>query len=51
MLTYFLVMTSYGFKLGTLINLNDSQGYFPNPTDVYNPSQPNFGNTNYGWSG
>ena len=46
--TYFWVMNDYGFKFSTLLGLNLENGYEPNPTDVYDPDLPNFGNTNYG---
>lgn len=48
--TYFWVMNDYGFKFFTLIGLNLENGYEPEPTDVYNPDLPNFGNSNYGRS-
>ena len=46
--TYFWVMNDYGFKFSTLLGLNLENGYEPNPTDVYDPNMPNFGNSNYG---
>jgi hypothetical protein len=45
---YFFVMNDYGFRPGTLINLNYEYGYFPKSSDVYNPNLPHNGNTNYG---
>jgi magnesium-transporting ATPase (P-type) len=47
MLTYFLVMNDYGIKIFTTFFLNLREGYFPNATDVYDPNQPNFGNSNF----
>jgi sodium/potassium-transporting ATPase subunit alpha len=47
MLTYFWVMNDYGYKPGTLIFLNNRQGYFPKNEDVYDPDKPGFGNSNY----
>jgi hypothetical protein len=46
--TYFFVMNDYGFRPGTLFNLNYEYGYWPKSSDVYNPNLPNNGNTNYG---
>lgn len=51
MVTYFWIMNDYGFKFFTIIGINLENGYEPNPTDVYDPDLPNFGNTNYGVSG
>jgi sodium/potassium-transporting ATPase subunit alpha len=48
MLTYFWVMNDYGIKVLTTLFLNQRPGFFPNGTDVYDPNQPNFGNTNFG---
>jgi hypothetical protein len=48
MYTYFHVMNDYGFKPHTLIQMILEWGYYPDPSDVYNPDQPNFGNTNFG---
>ena len=50
MLTYFLVMNDFGIKIFTTFFLNQKEGYFPLPTDVYDPNQPNFGNSNFGIS-
>eukprot|EP00347_Sterkiella_histriomuscorum_P019012 403343303 len=49
MYTYFQIMNDFGYKLNTVVNLNQEQGYEPNPTDIYDPNQPNLGNTNYGF--
>jgi len=35
---YFLVMNDYGFRPTTLFNLDTELGYYPNPTDVYDPN-------------
>lgn len=43
---YFFVMNDYGFRPSTLFNLDPELGYFPNPTDVYDPTKSNNGNTN-----
>jgi hypothetical protein len=48
MFTYFYVMNDFGFKPHTLIWLNKTKGYYPKDTDVYDPSAPHYGNTNYG---
>jgi sodium/potassium-transporting ATPase subunit alpha len=48
MIVYFIVMNDYGFKPLTLVYLSLTNGYYPNPTDVYDPTQPNSGNTNWG---
>jgi len=45
---YFFVMNDYGFRPGTLVRLNNELGYFPEPTDVYNPNLIGNGNSNYG---
>lgn len=45
---FFMCMNDYGFRPGTLIGLGTEFGYYPKPTDVYNPNLPNNGNTNYG---
>ena len=41
-------MNDYGFKPHALVMVISQEGYIPNPTDVYNPNEPNFGNTNFG---
>lgn len=41
-------MNDYGFRQRTLFSLVNEKGYFPNPNDVYDPSQPHNGNSNYG---
>jgi sodium/potassium-transporting ATPase subunit alpha len=48
MYTYFLLMNDYGFKVVTLLFLNEQEGYYPREDDVYDPNLPNFGNSNYG---
>ncbi|CDW80621.1 k antiporter p-type alpha subunit family protein [Stylonychia lemnae] len=48
MFAYFYILNDFGFKFNTLINLNLAKGYEPNPTDIYDPNLPNFGNTNFG---
>mmetsp|Transcript_22779 Transcript_22779/g.21988 ORF Transcript_22779/g.21988 Transcript_22779/m.21988 type:complete len:192 (+) Transcript_22779:2540-3115(+) len=48
MFTYFSVLNDFGIPFTTTISLNNQPGYFPNPTDVYNPYEPNFGNSNFG---
>lgn len=50
MYTYFYLMNDYGYKVGTLLMLNLANGYAPDPSDIYNPDLPNFGNSNYGKS-
>ena len=47
MMTYFLVMNDYGIKILTTFFLNLREGYFPNASDMYDPDQPNFGNSNF----
>jgi len=51
MFAYFYVLNDYGFKFTTLVFLNKEPGYYQEPTDVYNPYEPNYGNSNYGLSG
>lgn len=48
MLVYFWVMNDFGFKFYTLILLNGEDGYYPKPTDIYDPNLPNYGNSNFG---
>jgi len=48
MVVYFVVMNDYGFKPHSLIFLNRQWGYYPLDTDVYDPFEPNFGNSNWG---
>jgi sodium/potassium-transporting ATPase subunit alpha len=48
MYTYFHVMNDYGFKPHSLVSLILEWGYYPDGSDVYNPDEPNFGNTNFG---
>lgn len=51
MLTYFYVFNDYGFPFTTAMFLNGNVGYIPNDSDIYDPAQPNYGNTNYGVAG
>jgi sodium/potassium-transporting ATPase subunit alpha len=44
--TYFYVLNDFGFPPEKLFGLNFAMGCEPNPTDVYNPLDPNAGNTN-----
>ena len=48
MFAYFAVLNDYGFPFTTVCFLNGAYGYYPNPPDVYSPTEPNYGNTNYG---
>ncbi len=48
MLTYWWVLNDYGIPMGTTLFLNQANGYNPLPTDVYNPDNPNYGNSNWG---
>lgn len=41
-------MNDYGIRPHALTGIVKTKGYFPNPTDVYDPSKPNNGNTNFG---
>jgi len=50
MFVYYYVMNDYGFKFSTIHYMNQEKGYYPNENDVYNPYEPNYGNTNYGKS-
>jgi len=45
---YFFIMNDYGMRPGTLFGLDSEFGYYPKSTDVYDPSLPNNGNTNFG---
>jgi len=45
---YFFIMNDYGFRPGTLFGLDPTEGYYPKDSDVYDPAQPNNGNTNVG---
>lgn len=47
-LTFFWVLNDYGIKPETTIFLNMRAGYYPREDDVYDPDQPNFGNSNFG---
>jgi len=44
---YFYVMNDYGIKMATTIHLSILNGYVPKDTDVYNPNEMNYGNSNY----
>lgn len=48
MYTYFQIMNDFGFKVNNILFINQELGYEPNPNDMYDPNQPNMGNTNYG---
>lgn len=48
MLVYFIVMNDYGIPFWTCQFLSNDVGYYPDPSDVYDPNEPNYGNTNYG---
>jgi hypothetical protein len=48
MFTYFYVLNDYGIPFSTVCFLNTQIGYYPTPEDVYNPYEPNYGNSNYG---
>lgn len=48
MFTYFYVLNDYGFKFALVTFLNLEPGYYPDPNDMYNPYEPNYGNSNYG---
>lgn len=41
-------MNDYGFRPSGLLGIVPTKGYFPKPTDVYDPTKPNNGNTNFG---
>jgi sodium/potassium-transporting ATPase subunit alpha len=45
--TYFYIMNDYGFKPQTLFGLASEKGYFPEDSDVYDPSIPSRGNSNW----
>jgi sodium/potassium-transporting ATPase subunit alpha len=47
MFTYFYVMNDYGFKPHSLLFMILEYGYYPLASDVYNPYEPNFGNSNF----
>ena len=48
MFAYFYVFNDYGVPFSTATFLSGQIGYYPLPTDIYNPYEPNYGNTNYG---
>jgi hypothetical protein len=41
-------LNDYGIRPHALTGIVKTKGYFPNPTDVYDPFKPNNGNTNFG---
>lgn len=41
-------MNDYGFRPSGLLGIDPTKGYFPKDSDVYNPSEKNNGNTNFG---
>jgi hypothetical protein len=41
-------MNDFGYKINTALFLIQELGYEPNHSDLYDPNQPNLGNTNYG---
>merc|ERR550539_1948087 len=43
--TYFYMLNDYGWRPPTLFNLIQVQGYYPAPTDVYDPTADAKGNT------
>lgn len=45
---YFFLLNDYGVRPATLFGLDPLLGYYPEPTDVYNPNEPNYGNSNHG---
>jgi len=42
-------MNYFGYKVNTALFLIQELGYEPNLNDIYDPNQPNLGNTNYGY--
>lgn len=48
MYSYFQIMNDFGFKINNILFINQDLGYEPNKSDLYDPFQPNMGNTNYG---
>lgn len=47
-LTWLQVLNDYGIKPTSTLFLALEDGYFPSEDDVYDPDQPNFGNSNFG---
>jgi len=45
--TYFYILNDYGVRPATTFALALEDGYIPDPTDVYDPAQLNYGNSNY----
>jgi magnesium-transporting ATPase (P-type) len=45
---YFYILADYGFNPSTLFFLANREGYQPAETDLYDPTQPNSGNTQWG---
>ena len=50
MFTFYYVFNDYGFKFKTVNFLNTEPGYYPDANDIYSPTEPNYGNSNYGKS-
>ena len=48
MFTFYYVFNDYGFKFLTVNFLNQEPGFYPSADDVYSPTEPNYGNSNYG---
>mmetsp|Transcript_21850 Transcript_21850/g.16209 ORF Transcript_21850/g.16209 Transcript_21850/m.16209 type:complete len:127 (+) Transcript_21850:671-1051(+) len=48
MVTYYTVLNDFGIPFLTAFRLNQQVGYYPLATDVYNPYEPNYGNSNFG---
>lgn len=48
MTTYFTVLNDFGIPFSTTMSLNNQIGWFPLESDVYNPYEPNYGNSNFG---
>jgi hypothetical protein len=47
MVTFFWVLNDYGIPMGSLMFMNPLNGYLPAAEDVYDPDQPNFGNSQF----
>merc|ERR1712070_613605 len=45
--TYFYILHDYGLRPATTFALALEDGYIPDPTDVYDPTQLNMGNSNF----
>jgi Cation transporting ATPase, C-terminus len=48
--TWIQVLNDYGIRPTTVLFLALEEGYYPDENDVYDPNQPNFGNSNFGKS-